>query len=189
MDLDPWVVFCWVDVGCAVLVAAQRVFALRGDQQACVAVAMQEQGKDTSGLVDVIGWRSGFGCALCDEKSTEAWTTHGGDNSVTGDELERRADFQTKVWRSEVTARTKFPVAAGTVLEGMGGHHVRGWTIDADDAREQNAIPIGIVGGCRLKRDLPAHAIVTYDDVEVDESRPLVAMRRLQDSMLAAGLI
>ena len=88
-----------------------------------------------------------------------------------------------------MTARTKFPVAAGTVLEGMGGHHVRGWTIDADDAREQNAIPIGIVGGCRLKRDLPADAIVTYDDVEVDESRPLVAMRRLQDSMLAAGLI
>ena len=40
-----------------------------------------------------------------------------------------------------------------------------------------------------FERDLPADAIVTYADVEVDETRPLVAMRRLQDSMLAAGLL
>jgi len=93
------------------------------------------------------------------------------------------------VWRSEVTAKTKFGVKAGTVLEGMGGHHVHGWTIDADDARAMNAIPIGIVGGCTLKRDLEAGQIVTYDDVEVDETRPLVAMRRLQDSLIKAGVL
>jgi len=103
--------------------------------------------------------------------------------------LDRRTDFQTKVWRSEVTAKTKFGVKAGTVLEGMGGHHVHGWTIDADDARAMNAIPIGIVGGCTLKRDLEAGQIVTYDDVEVDETRPLVAMRRLQDSLIKAGVL
>lgn len=109
--------------------------------------------------------------------------------SISEAVLERRSDFQTKVWRSEVSAKTKFPVAAGTTLEGMGGHHVRGWTIDANDARARNAVPIGIIAGATLKRDLPADAIVTYDDIELDETRPLVAMRRLQDSMLASGLL
>ncbi len=103
--------------------------------------------------------------------------------------LDRRADFQTKVWRSEVTAKTKFDLKAGITLEGMGGHHVRGWAVDADEARALNAIPIGLVAGCKLKRDLPADAILTYDDVEVDETRPLVAMRRLQDSLLASAVI
>ncbi|MGC3994328.1 MAG: oxidoreductase [Propionicimonas sp.] len=103
--------------------------------------------------------------------------------------LDRRADFQAKVWRTEVSARTKFDLTAGITLEGMGGHHVRGWAIDADEARALNAIPVGLVGGCVLKRDLPAGAVVTYDDVEVDETRPLVAMRRLQDSLLRTGVL
>ena len=84
---------------------------------------------------------------------------------------------------------TKFALQAGITLEGMGGHHVRGWTVDADKARELNAIPIGLVAGCTLKRDLPADAILTYDDVELDETRPLVAMRRLQDALVKAGVI
>ncbi|MFT4108983.1 NAD(P)H-dependent oxidoreductase [Propionicimonas sp.] len=109
--------------------------------------------------------------------------------SISEAVLDRRADFQATVWRTEVSARTKFDLSAGITLEGMGGHHVRGWAIDADEARALNAIPVGLVGGCVLKRDLPAGAIVTYDDVEVDETRPLVAMRRLQDSLLRTGIL
>ena len=103
--------------------------------------------------------------------------------------LERRSDFQTVVWQSEVTAVTKFDLTAGITLEGMGGHHVRGWTVDAAAARDQRAIPIGLVAGCRLIRDIKAGATVTYDDVEVDETRPLVAMRRLQDALVKSGVI
>lgn len=109
--------------------------------------------------------------------------------SISEAVLDRRADFQTVTWRSEVVAKVKSDVAAGTVLEGMGGRHVHGWTIDADDARELNAIPIGLIGGCRARRDLKAGDIVGYADVEVDETRPLVAMRRMQDALLASGVI
>jgi predicted homoserine dehydrogenase-like protein len=56
-------------------------------------------------------------------------------------------------------------------------------------AREGKAIPIGLVAGCKLIRDLEAGATVTYDDVEVDETRPLVAMRRLQDALVKSGVI
>jgi predicted homoserine dehydrogenase-like protein len=109
--------------------------------------------------------------------------------SISEAVLDRRSDFQTVVWQSEVTAVTKFPLKAGITLEGMGGHHVRGWTVDAAVAREGKAIPIGLVAGCKLIRDLEAGATVTYDDVEVDETRPLVAMRRLQDALVKSGVI
>lgn len=109
--------------------------------------------------------------------------------SISEAVLERRADFQTKVWRSEVTARAKFPLEAGITLEGMGGHHVYGWAVDADEARTAGAIPIGLVAGCVLKHAVAAGHTLTYDDVEIDETRPLVAMRRLQDALAASGIL
>ncbi len=101
--------------------------------------------------------------------------------------IDRQPSFQTVSWTSEVTAKTKSDVSAGTTLEGIGGHHVHGFTVTAEDARKQNAIPIGLVAGCTLKRDIAAGTTVTYADVEVDETRPLVAMRRLQDALIANG--
>lgn len=109
--------------------------------------------------------------------------------SISEAVLERRADFQTITWRTEVASKAKFDLAAGTKLEGMGGHHVHGWAVDADEARANNSIPIGLISGGILKRDIKAGEIVSYDDVELDETRPLIAMRRLQDSLVAAGVI
>lgn len=109
--------------------------------------------------------------------------------SISEAVLYRRADFQTVTWRTEVCARAKFDQEPGITLEGMGGHHVHGWAVDADEARDLNAIPIGLIGGCRLIRPIKAGQIVTYDDVEVDETRPLVAMRRLQDALIASGVL
>ncbi|MDO5676834.1 MAG: oxidoreductase [Propionibacteriaceae bacterium] len=103
--------------------------------------------------------------------------------------LERRADFQTKEWRTEVVAKAKFDQEAGITLEGMGGRHVHGWAVDADEARALNAIPIGLVGTSKLVRDVKAGQILTYDDVELDETRPLVAMRRMQDALVASGVL
>jgi len=109
--------------------------------------------------------------------------------SISEAVLDRTASFQSTTWRSEVACRAKSDLKAGLVLEGMGGHHARGWTIDADDARAVNALPMGLLAGARLVRDVAKDAIVTYDDVELDEKRPLVAMRRLQDALVAAKVL
>jgi predicted homoserine dehydrogenase-like protein len=101
--------------------------------------------------------------------------------------LDRTASFQTKTWRSEVCCRAKTDLSAGTVLEGMGGHHAYGWTIDADDAREGDAIPMALITGATLKRDVPSGQVLTYADVHLDETRPLVVLRRMQDALLKAG--
>ena len=103
--------------------------------------------------------------------------------------LDRTASFQTKVWRSEVACKAKTDLTAGIKLEGMGGHHAYGWTIDADEARRLNAVPMGLIAGSMLTRDVPQGQILTYDDVALDETRPLIAMRRLQDALVRSHVM
>lgn len=81
----------------------------------------------------------------------------------------------------------KSDLAAGTKLEGIGGHHVHGFTVPATDAKAAGVCRSPT--GCTLVRDAAAGATVTYADIELDEGRPIVAMRRLQDAMLANGTL
>ncbi|MGP9538275.1 NAD(P)H-dependent oxidoreductase [Brachybacterium sp. AOP43-C2-M15] len=103
--------------------------------------------------------------------------------------LDRRPSFAPRTWTADVVATAKRDLAAGTVLEGIGGHHVHGTAYDAGQARAQDLLPIALAATSPLIREVPAGQPLTYDDVQLDESRPLVAMRRMQDSMLANGVI
>lgn len=103
--------------------------------------------------------------------------------------INRRADFQSHYNCTEVVGRAKTNLDEGTTLEGMGGHHFYGWAIPAEKAREMGAVPIGLLQHSILKNKKAVDEIITYDDIEIDETRPLVAMRRLQDSLLARGVI
>jgi len=103
--------------------------------------------------------------------------------------VDRRPSFQARHWTADVIAHAKADLLAGTVLEGIGGHHVHGTAHDAAEARGGGALPIGLAAGCRLTRDVRAGQMLTYADVEIDETRPLVALRRLQDSLQAVGVL
>lgn len=103
--------------------------------------------------------------------------------------LNRRADFQSLYVCTEVVGRAKADLEPGISLEGLGGHHFYGWSIPADKARELRAVPIGLLQHSKLKAPKKVDEIITYDDLEVDETRPLVAMRRLQDALVARGVI
>ncbi|GAA1731186.1 oxidoreductase [Brachybacterium phenoliresistens] len=103
--------------------------------------------------------------------------------------LDRQSSFRSTTWSADVIATAKSDLAGETVLEGIGGNHVHGTAYDADDARSANLLPIGLAAGSRLVRDVPAGQALTYDDVELDESRPLVAMRRLQDALIGSGVL
>ena len=103
--------------------------------------------------------------------------------------LDRRPSFAATAWTADVIATAKSDLAAGTVLEGIGGHHLHGTAYDAAQAREEGLLPIALAATSSLVRDVPAGQALTYDDVLLDESRPLVAMRRMQDAMIAQGVI
>lgn len=103
--------------------------------------------------------------------------------------IDRRPSFQPTTWTSEVVAVAKTDLTAGQKLEGIGGHHVYGRAVPAGDARSQNALPVGLAAGCVLARDVAAGQTLSYADVTLDETRPIVAMRRLQDAMLTNGTL
>lgn len=103
--------------------------------------------------------------------------------------LDRRPSFAATAWRADVIATAKSDLAAGTVLEGIGGHHLHGTAHDATQARREGLLPIALAATSTLVRDVPAGQALTYDDVRLDESRPLVAMRRMQDALIAEGVI
>lgn len=103
--------------------------------------------------------------------------------------INRRADFQSRYVCTEVVGRCKSPLAAGTTLDALGTDHFYGWAIPAEKAREINAVPIGLLQHSKLKVDKDTDDIITYDDLEIDETRPLVAMRRLQDALVKQGVL
>jgi predicted homoserine dehydrogenase-like protein len=102
--------------------------------------------------------------------------------------LDRRASLTAEHWTAEVGAVTKSDLPAGTVLEGIGGAHVHGLIEDATDFALGRRVPLGVIAGARLVRDVPAGTYLCYDDVELEESSTIVALRRLQEARSDGGL-
>ena len=44
-------------------------------------------------------------------------------------------------------------------------------------------MPLGVLAGATLARDVPADHLLTYDDVELLEDSAIVRMRRIQEAM------
>ncbi len=71
----------------------------------------------------------------------------------------------------DVITIAKRPLRAGEVLDGIGGFLSYGTIENTDVARRQNLLPMGLAEGCRLLRDLPMDAAITFDDVQVPVGR------------------
>ncbi|MFS8543442.1 MAG: hypothetical protein LOD91_06325, partial [Limnochordales bacterium] len=73
---------------------------------------------------------------------------------------------------------------AGQRLDGIGGFTVYGRIMAAAEAAAMRALPLGLAGsGATLVRDVAVDAVITLDDVELDEGSTLVSLWRLQQSM------
>ncbi len=55
----------------------------------------------------------------------------------------------------------------------------------AANARRGNQLPLGLAPGAVVKKPVETGQVITYDDVELDESLMIVHLRRLQDLELA----
>ena len=71
----------------------------------------------------------------------------------------------------EVLATAKIDLKAGESIDGLGGYMTYDLAENADTARSQNLLPIGLAEGCTLKRDVPKDALLTFDDVELPQNR------------------
>jgi predicted homoserine dehydrogenase-like protein len=71
----------------------------------------------------------------------------------------------------EVVTTAKTDLAAGDILDGIGGYMTYGLAENADVTAAECLLPLGLAEGCRLTRDVPRDAVLTYDDVSVPEGR------------------
>ena len=88
-------------------------------------------------------------------------------------------------WNADVVATAKRDLAAGETLDGEGGYTVYGTLLPAAASMAEGGLPLGLAHGMKLKRAVPAHTRVTWDDATYDASDPAVAFRREMERSFA----
>jgi predicted homoserine dehydrogenase-like protein len=78
----------------------------------------------------------------------------------------------------DVVAVAKRDLAAGEVLDGEGGYCVYGKLVTAEDSLQAEALPIGLAHNISLKNPVCAGGTVCWSDVKIDETDPVVRLRR-----------
>ncbi|MGB3414507.1 MAG: SAF domain-containing protein [Microbacteriaceae bacterium] len=106
--------------------------------------------------------------------------------SISEAVLDDRASLKPVAWTAEVVTKAKRDLKAGESIDGIGGSTVFGYTVSASDAREARQLPIGIARGAKIVRDIAKGEVIGYDDVELDDRKTIIALRKLQDAMLAS---
>ncbi|KAA5835219.1 flagellar biosynthesis protein FlgA [Saccharopolyspora hirsuta] len=81
-------------------------------------------------------------------------------------------------FRGDVVAVAKRDLRAGEVLDGEGGFTVHGELTPARASLAADALPIGLAHGCRLVNDVPAGAILSWADADLDDTLLAVKLRR-----------
>jgi predicted homoserine dehydrogenase-like protein len=69
----------------------------------------------------------------------------------------------------------------------MGYYMTYGQGENADVARRDRLLPMGLAAGCRLKRNVCRDDVLSYDDVEFPPGRLIDRLRAEQDAMFADG--
>ncbi|UKO99622.1 NAD(P)H-dependent oxidoreductase [Nostoc sp. UHCC 0870] len=85
----------------------------------------------------------------------------------------------------DVVATAKIDLKAGETLDGIGYYMTYGQCENSPIVQQQNLLPMGLAEGCRLKRDIPRDQVLTYDDVELPESRLCDQLRAEQNKYFA----
>jgi predicted homoserine dehydrogenase-like protein len=85
---------------------------------------------------------------------------------------------------AELIAVAKRALEPGDELDGGGGYTVYGLSERIEVARGERLLPFGFAyDGARVRRPVAADQALCWDDVEIDPSRPLLALRREQDRL------
>ncbi|MFZ9812350.1 MAG: SAF domain-containing protein, partial [Burkholderiaceae bacterium] len=74
-------------------------------------------------------------------------------------------------WVADVVATAKRDLRVGEILDGEGGYTVWGRLLPAQTSREINGLPLGLAHGIKLRRPVPQGQSLSWDDVEIVDSR------------------
>jgi len=82
---------------------------------------------------------------------------------------------------AEVLTVAKRELRPGEILDIFGGYSFYGLIDRADEAKKINALPAGLAPNARVIRPLKEDQVITWDDVQLDESKTVVQLRQQQD--------
>jgi len=83
----------------------------------------------------------------------------------------------------DVMTVAKKDLAPGEVLDGFGGYSFHGTMDRAEVAAQLGALPVGLAPGARLVKAVRRGSVVSWSDVQLDESSTVVKLRRQQDAL------
>jgi predicted homoserine dehydrogenase-like protein len=83
----------------------------------------------------------------------------------------------------DVVTAAKTDLRAGATLDGMGHYMTYGLCENADVARREKLLPIGVAEGCRVVRAVRRDDVLTYDDVACPPDRLIDRLRAEQDRL------
>ena len=98
--------------------------------------------------------------------------------SVLSAALRREPTGGPREFRADAVAVAKRALKAGEMLDGEGGFTVWGKLLPAAKSLAAGALPIGLAHGVRLKREIGVDQLVTWADVEIDETLETVRARK-----------
>jgi predicted homoserine dehydrogenase-like protein len=87
----------------------------------------------------------------------------------------------------DVVTAAKTDLAAGTVLDGLGGFLTYGLCENAASVRDGRLLPMGIAEGARLRRPVARDRVLTLDDVDLPRESLACRLRAEQDALFAGG--
>ena len=88
---------------------------------------------------------------------------------------------------AEVLTAAKCDLKAGEVLDGIGGFHCYGLIDEVDVARAGNFVPMSLIEGCTLQRNVEKDEIISYQDLVFPENRVCDRLRFEQDRHFFKG--
>ncbi len=85
---------------------------------------------------------------------------------------------------SEVITVAKRDLAAGEVLDGIGGYNVYGQIDLYETAKEEGCLPIGLSQGCVLKQAVKKGEPILNRNVDFSENSIIMQLRKMQDEKM-----
>lgn len=82
---------------------------------------------------------------------------------------------------ADIMTIAKRNLQPGETLDDFGGFTIHGVMDRAEVIRESRALPVGLAPGAQVVRPVAAGAVITWEDVKLDEASTVVKLRRQQD--------
>lgn len=86
---------------------------------------------------------------------------------------------------AETITIAKKDLGAGDMLDGIGGYTVYGSFETYDNAKAENAVPLGLITkNTKLIKPKKTGELITYDDIELDKTTLIYKLRELQETLI-----